>query len=438
MQSHLEKVGLYDDPITEAELIVRRVRLQSEAIRVFASVAQSCAITVQVVEGCAETLVEPSAVLTTEQDTPIIVIRSESPVFIPKAQAPRKEYQKPKTKTLRKAAVYTAEAEAKPAGYEPSAKAGSGIDTVKLYLQDIGRHPLLTKEDEVRLAQLIEQGEAAKLELETPEVQNNLALRIQHQRSARRGDEARRSFINSNLRLTVSIAKIYQGQGLDLIDLIQEGNFGLMHAVEKFEWRKGFKFSTYATWWIRQAITRGIAHDSRLIRLPMQAGYIGKSIAKLRAKDRDRVELQGGDCATDSELADLLDLSVEKLQYYEDAYKRSTSIKYLDRKIGEDSDKTLGDFTEDPKSYDDYSEVERDIVTGGLKKAVMDVLSNEREYRIIVMRFGLDGKERMKREDVGKEFNISRERVRQIEAIALSKLRHPASSRSLAQFKGIF
>ena len=172
-------------------------------------------------------------------------------------------------------------------------------DLVRLYLTDIGQYPLLTKDDEVRLAQAIEAGALAGAELEDPIRTVSAARRRELRRQVRAGEEAERTFVQSNLRLVVSIAKKYQASGLPLLDLVQEGNLGLMHAVEKFDWRQGFKFSTYATWWIRQAITRGIANTGRTIRLPVHAG---DTLARLQ-KARSRLELKLGRAATLAELA---------------------------------------------------------------------------------------------------------------------------------------
>ena len=182
-------------------------------------------------------------------------------------------------------------------------------DLVRLYLTDIGQYPLLTKEGEVRLAQQIETGVAAKAETEAKGDKVAPARRRELRRSIRRGDEAQRTFVQSNLRLVVSIAKKYQASGLPLLDLIQEGNLGLMHAVEKFDWRKGFKFSTYATWWIRQAITRGIANTGRTIRLPVHAG---DTLARLQ-KARSRLELKLGRQATLAELAEEVEMAEDKV-----------------------------------------------------------------------------------------------------------------------------
>ena len=182
-------------------------------------------------------------------------------------------------------------------------------DLVRLYLTDIGQYPLLTKDDEVRLAQVIEKGADARGQLDNPEVTLTPAKKRELRRAARKGDAAEQTFVQSNLRLVVSIAKKYQASGLPLLDLIQEGNLGLMHAVEKFDWRKGFKFSTYATWWIRQAITRGIANTGRTIRLPVHAG---DTLARLQ-KARARLELKLGRPATLLELAAEVEMPEEKV-----------------------------------------------------------------------------------------------------------------------------
>ncbi len=182
-------------------------------------------------------------------------------------------------------------------------------DLVRLYLTDIGQYPLLTKDDEVRLAQAIEAGNAAREELESGGKEVTAARKRELRRQSRLGEQAERTFVQSNLRLVVSIAKKYQASGLPLLDLIQEGNLGLMHAVEKFDWRKGFKFSTYATWWIRQAITRGIANTGRTIRLPVHAG---DTLARLQ-KARARLELKLGRPATLAELSAEVEMPEDKV-----------------------------------------------------------------------------------------------------------------------------
>src|SRR5438094_426283 len=213
-------------------------------------------------------------------------------------------------------------------------------DLVRLYLTDIGQYPLLTKEDEVRLAQQIEQGNSARRDLEDPAGSVTPSRKTQLKREVRRGEDAERTFVQSNLRLVVSIAKKYQASGLPLLDLFQEGNLGLMHAVEKFDWRKGFKFSTYATWWIRQAITRGIANTGRTIRLPVHAG---DTLARLQ-KARARLELKLGRPPTQTELAAEVEMPEDKVT---EALRFAAEPLSLSAPLREDGDAELGDIVED-------------------------------------------------------------------------------------------
>ena len=212
-------------------------------------------------------------------------------------------------------------------------------DLVRLYLTDIGQYPLLTKDDEVRLAQQIEGGTAAREEMDAA-TSVSPAKKRELRKAIRLGEDAERTFVQSNLRLVVSIAKKYQASGLPLLDLIQEGNLGLMHAVEKFDWRKGFKFSTYATWWIRQAITRGIANTGRTIRLPVHAG---DTLARLQ-KARSRLELKYGRPATLSELAAEVEMPEDKVT---EALRFAAEPLSLSEPLREDGDAELGDVVED-------------------------------------------------------------------------------------------
>ena len=290
-------------------------------------------------------------------------------------------------------------------------------DLVRLYLTDIGQYPLLTKDDEVRLAQAIEAGResAEKLEaggkMTAPEKRK---LKIE----AKRGEDAQQTFVQSNLRLVVSIAKKYQASGLPLLDLIQEGNLGLMHAVEKFDWRKGFKFSTYATWWIRQAITRGIANTGRTIRLPVHAGDTLARVQKAQA----RLELKYGRPATLAELGAEVEMPEDKLI---EALRFRAEPLSLSEPLREDGDAELGDVVED-RSAESPFEV---AAVALLPEEIQRLLSplDEREREILRLRFGLDRGEPRTLEEVGEHFNLTRERIRQIEARAMSKLRHPSS-----------
>ncbi|MEY3656659.1 MAG: hypothetical protein RL114_1017 [Actinomycetota bacterium] len=293
-------------------------------------------------------------------------------------------------------------------------------DLVRLYLTDIGQYTLLTKDDEVRLAKAIEAGKLAKEEQEAGDAKTLTATKRRELRKAiREGEIAERAFVQSNLRLVVSIAKKYQASGLPLLDLIQEGNLGLMHAVEKFDWRKGFKFSTYATWWIRQAITRGIANTGRTIRLPVHAG---DTLARLQ-KARSRLELKFGRPATLAELAKEVEMPEDKVT---EALRFAAEPLSLSEPLREDGDAELGDVVED-RSAESPFEV---AATALLPEEIQRLLAplDEREREILRLRFGLDGSgEGRTLEEVGEHFNLTRERIRQIEARAMSKLRHPSS-----------
>jgi RNA polymerase sigma factor (sigma-70 family) len=292
-------------------------------------------------------------------------------------------------------------------------------DLVRLYLTDIGQYPLLTKDDEVRLAQAIEAGVAARTEVETTKAKDLTAARKRElRRTIRQGDEAQRTFVQSNLRLVVSIAKKYQASGLPLLDLIQEGNLGLMHAVEKFDWRKGFKFSTYATWWIRQAITRGIANTGRTIRLPVHAG---DTLARLQ-KARSRLELKFGRPATLAELAVEVEMPEEKVT---EALRFAAEPLSLSEPLREDGDAELGDVVEDKTAESPFEMAATSLLPEEIQRLLGPL--DEREREILRLRFGLDRGEPRTLEEVGEHFNLTRERIRQIEARAMSKLRHPSS-----------
>ena len=294
-------------------------------------------------------------------------------------------------------------------------------DLVRLYLTDIGQYPLLTKDDEVRLAQAIEARWTAEEELRakkglTPTRRRELG------RAVRQGETAQRTFVQSNLRLVVSIAKKYQASGLPLLDLIQEGNLGLMHAVEKFDWRKGFKFSTYATWWIRQAITRGIANGGRTIRLPVHASDLLNQTLKSRA----RLEATLGRRPSISELATDLEVSVERVV---DILHHAATPGSLSEPLGHDSDAELGDVLEDRGALSPPEAAVAALMPAEVSK--MLVTLDEREREIIRLRYGLDRAEPRTLEEVGLCFGLTRERIRQIEARAMSKLRHPTASGDL-------
>ena len=290
-------------------------------------------------------------------------------------------------------------------------------DLVRLYLTDIGQYPLLTKEDEVRLAQKIEKGVEAREKLSTSE-ELTAKEKSDLKRLDRNGARAEKKFVQSNLRLVVSIAKKYQASGLPLLDLIQEGNLGLMHAVEKFDWRKGFKFATYATWWIRQAITRGIANTGRTIRLPVHAG---DTLARLQ-KARTRLELKYGRPATMTELAADVEMPEDKIT---EALRFANEPLSLSEPLREDGDAELGDVVEDRGAASPFEVAATSLLPDEIARLLAPL--DEREREILKLRFGLDRGEPRTLEEVGEHFNLTRERIRQIEARAMSKLRHPSS-----------
>ena len=289
-------------------------------------------------------------------------------------------------------------------------------DLVRLYLNEIGQHELLTKADEERLGRAIEVGhEAGEALLTTPKL--TPARKRELKAVARAGERATRQFTLSNLRLVVSIAKKYQASGLPLLDLIQEGNLGLMHAVEKFDYRKGFKFSTYATWWIRQSITRGIANSSRTIRLPVHAG---DTVARVQ-KTQTRMEMELGRPPTIAEVA--ADLGMTEDQVVEALVHASEPLSLFEQ-LRDDGDAELADVIEDRGAASPAEEAVTSTLPGEMSR-LLSVLG-EREREILRLRYGLDRGEPRTLDEVGEHFNLTRERIRQIEVRAMSKLRHPS------------
>ncbi len=289
-------------------------------------------------------------------------------------------------------------------------------DPVRRYLSEIGRYELLTKDDEARLARCIEDGLAARKELDSG-AKLTAGRRRELRRTARAGEEAGDLFVQANLRLVVSIAKKYQSSGVPLLDLVQEGNLGLIHAVEKFDWRKGFKFSTYATWWIRQAITRGIANTGRTIRIPVHAGDTMSRVQRTRS----RMELELGRHPTMAELAAEVDLPVDKVV---ETLLYAVEPLSLNEPLREDADAVLGDLVPD-----DALPTDRAATDGMVPAALDELLSglDEREREVLRLRYGLDRGEPRTLEEVGARFELTRERIRQIEVRAMSKLRHPSN-----------
>ena len=270
-------------------------------------------------------------------------------------------------------------------------------DPVKMYLKDIGRVPLLSADDEIELARRMQEGD----------------------------EEAKRHLSEANLRLVVSIAKRYVGRGMLFLDLIQEGNLGLMKAVEKFDYQKGYKFSTYATWWIRQSITRAIADQARTIRIPV---HMVETINKLTRVSRMLLQQTGRE-PTPEEIAQEMGVTVERVVEIQRIAQDPVS---LESPIGEEEDSHLGDFDEDDKSVTPSDSVAATM----LKEQLLHVLDTltPREEKVLRLRYGIDDGRPRTLEEVGKEFNVTRERIRQIEAKALRKLRHPSRSKTLKDF----
>ncbi|WP_304512028.1 RNA polymerase sigma factor RpoD [Dermatobacter hominis] len=304
----------------------------------------------------------------------------------------------------------------------------STADPVRMYLREIGQVPLLTAQEEVDLAMRIEAGVEAEERLadlaasgETVEFDERRRL----DRLRRDGERAKDELTQANLRLVVSIAKRYLGRGMQILDLVQEGNLGLMRAVEKFDYTKGFKFSTYATWWIRQAITRAIADQARTIRIPV---HMVESINKVHRQQRQLIQELERE-PTVEELAAKCELKPEKVR---DILRISQDPLSLDSPVGEEDDSYLADFIADNDAV-----MPADVATANsLSEQIMSALDdlNDREKQVVRMRFGLDGGQPQTLEEVGKEFGVTRERIRQIESKTLAKLRHPRSRQKLEDY----
>ena len=308
-------------------------------------------------------------------------------------------------------------------------------DPVRMYLKEIGKVPLLNADEEIELAQKMEAGAAAAELIEAMKEQlaecgEDQKAEIEAQIAAQQelidaGEEAKKKLAEANLRLVVSIAKRYVGRGMLFLDLIQEGNLGLIKAVEKFDYTKGYKFSTYATWWIRQAITRAIADQARTIRIPV---HMVETINKLIRVSRQLLQELGRE-PTPEEIAEEMKMPVERVR---EILKISQEPVSLETPIGEEEDSHLGDFIQD-----DNVPVPADAAAFTLlKEQLVEVLGTltEREQKVLRLRFGLDDGRARTLEEVGKEFNVTRERIRQIEAKALRKLRHPSRSRKLKDY----
>jgi RNA polymerase primary sigma factor len=298
-------------------------------------------------------------------------------------------------------------------------------DPVRMYLREIGRIALLNPQQEVELAMLIEAGKRASEQLEPESASLTTEDRAILTRDVRRGNSAEQRLVEANLRLVVSIAKRYVGRGMPLLDLIQEGNLGLMRAVEKFDYRKGFKFSTYATWWIRQSVTRALADQGRTIRVPV---HMVETINKLSRVQR-RLLQEFGREPTIKEIASELEVEPDRVSELRRIAQDPVS---LETPLGEEEDSTLGDFVQDPEAEVPVRAAAFNLLQEYVAHALEEL--NERERQVIIMRFGLEDGTVRTLEEVGRHFNVTRERIRQLETKALAKLRHPARSKRLEGF----
>lgn len=312
-----------------------------------------------------------------------------------------------------------------PSGYEePAGPHETALDSIQNYLTEIGRVKLLTAIEEVQLAERMERGDAARQRLRSGEVvppRESLQLHRQIEDS----DDARRHLIQANLRLVVSIAKKYVGRGLSLLDLIQEGNIGLMRAVEKFDYHKGNRFSTYATWWIRQAVTRSIAEQGRTIRLPV---HMSESVGQVR-RTAERLAQALERQPTPEEIAVALGQPLERIERVLDASRRPVS---LETPVGEDGEHTLGDFLPDEELPTPADFASRQLLREDLAQALRHL--SDRERRIIDLRYGLADGQRRTLEEVGRVLGMTRERARQIESEALRRLRAPDVGQHLRDY----
>ena len=301
-------------------------------------------------------------------------------------------------------------------------------DPVRMYLKEIGKVNLLSSEEEIELAQAMDAGNAAKSQLEELEAAGEEIpdeVRTELNRAIKKGERAKQRLAEANLRLVVSIAKRYVGRGMQFLDLIQEGNLGLIKAVEKFDYTKGYKFSTYATWWIRQAITRAIADQARTIRIPV---HMVETINKVIRVSRQLLQELGHDPSPE-EIAEEMSMPVERVR---EILKIAQEPVSLETPIGEEEDSHLGDFIPD----EDASEPAEAASFTLLKEQLVEVLSTltPREEKVLKLRFGIEDGRTRTLEEVGKEFNVTRDRIRQTEAMALRKLRHPSRSKKLKDF----
>lgn len=303
----------------------------------------------------------------------------------------------------------------------PGNRGHPAVDTMARYLDEVASHVLLTADDEVALSRLIDRGRKAERRIASgscPPDEESVLLAV-----VASGEAARLEFIRSNLRLVISIAKRYTGRGLEMLDLVQEGNLGLIRAVEKFDWRKGFKFSTYATWWIRQAISRGLGNQARTIRLPVHVVDVVRKVeetrvllAELYHRSPTVAEMVAASGLTEDVVIAALEVPTDTVS--------------LDRPIGGDGDADLADFIEDAAALDPFDVVSHSLEQSRLRAAL--AVLNREEQDVLWLRFGLDGSEPRTLSDIALQLRMTREKVRECEGRALAKLRHPSCATDVA------
>ncbi|MFN8103369.1 MAG: RNA polymerase sigma factor RpoD [Acidimicrobiia bacterium] len=351
------------------------------------------------------------SVAPSEAGAAVVEVSVDEPPVVPEVPAPSQPE--------------VAEADGKPKPDLDAGATGSSEDPVRIYLQEIGRVPLLDFEQEKSLSQRMERGLEAERRLlaERHFLSADDAARLEHQVAD--GQAAKTHLVEANLRLVVSIAKRYGNRGMQLLDLIQEGNLGLIRAVEKFDWRKGFKFSTYATWWIRQAITRALADQARTIRIPV---HMVDTINRLLRSQRELVQKLNRE-PTPEEIARELEMEPERVREIQRVSQEPIS---LDVPVGEEEDSSLAEFIEDGQAVMPDEAAARTLLAQEIEVALGNL--NDREQKVLKLRFGLDTGQPRTLEEVGQELSVTRERIRQIEAKSLSKLRHPKSNNRLKDF----
>ena len=424
----LQSVELTFDVIED---VVARVRAEGieyieEARRDIAPVALAEAVAEAVAEGVVDSIAVDLGTVEPETTDAPAAPDAAAPAAGPLGRLRRKAKPEPVDEVMERQTPRLGRG--RMAAYSSGDHGGAAADPVHTYLKEIGKVPLLTAELEVELAKRIEAGAMATHELAVREAQGrrlSAEERVRLERQVRRGQQAKEALIEANLRLVVSIAKRYRNRGLAFLDLIQEGNLGLMRAVEKFDYTKGFKFSTYATWWIRQAITRALADQGRTIRIPV---HMVETINKVVRVQRQLLQEFGRE-PTVEEIASRVEFPIERVREIQRINQDTVS---LEQPMGDEEDFSLSDLIEDQGA-----EVPDDAATRSmLHEAVRDALATlpKREREVMELRFGLEDGRVRTLEEVGKAFGVTRERIRQIEAKTLAKLRHPNAARPLRDF----